>query len=46
MEAITLRKQSALRRAITRKYKEAKPSAITFQRKTIKPYVKGQSIKS
>ena len=40
MEAITLKKQCAIRKAITRKFKEAKPSAITFQRNAFKPYLK------
>ncbi len=45
MEAISLKKQNSIRKAITRKFKEAKPSAITFQRNTLKPYLKGnQSI--
>ena len=40
MEAITLKKQYAIRKAITRKFKEAKPSAIAFQRDAFKPYLK------
>ena len=40
MEAITLKKQCAIRKAIIRKFKEAKPSAITIQRDTFKPYLK------
>ncbi len=40
MEAISLKKQNSIRKAITRKFKEAKPSAIGFQRDTFKPYLK------
>ena len=40
MEAIILRKQYAIKKAITRKFKKAKPSAITFQRNAFKPYLK------
>ena len=41
MEAISLKKQNSIRKAITRKFKEAKPSAITFQRNAVQPYLKG-----
>ena len=45
MEAISLKKQNSIRKAITRKFKEAKPSAITFQRNAFQSYLKGnQSI--
>ena len=45
MEAISLKKQNLIRKAITRKFKEAKPSAITFQRNAFQPYLKvNQSI--
>ena len=45
MEAITLKKQCAIRKAITRKFKEVKASAITFQSNAFQPYLKvNQSI--
>ena len=41
MENIILKRQSEVRKAITRKFNQAKPSAITFQRNAFNDYLKG-----